>query len=77
MYVIVMQDCERPCFSKLGKSVVAACHLKKGQTVERVHLKIKISNEHGYCAHKVHELYGKILERDVSEDEPVTAQHFC
>jgi sialic acid synthase SpsE len=36
-------DSEKPCFSKLGKSVVAGQKLEKGTTIALEHLKIKVS----------------------------------
>ena len=35
-------NCEKPCFSKLGKSVVAGQKLEKGTKIELEHLKIKV-----------------------------------
>jgi hypothetical protein len=36
-------DSEKPCFSKLGKSVVAGQKLEKGTTIALEHLKIKVN----------------------------------
>ena len=36
-------ESEKPCFSKLGKSVVAGQKLEKGTTIALEHLKIKVN----------------------------------
>ena len=40
---LCFQDCERECYRKLGKSVVAKMDLVKGTKLERQHLEIKVS----------------------------------
>ena len=62
-------ECEKACFAKLGKSVVAATSLPKGHLLERKNLKIKVSQPHGWPAWQVQELIGRSLTQDLNEDD--------
>ena len=62
-------ECEKACFAKLGKSVVAATSMPKGQQLERKNLKIKVSQPHGWPAWKVQDLIGRTLTQDLNEDD--------
>ena len=64
-------ECEKACFAKLGKSVVAATSMPKGQQLERKNLKIKVSQPHGWPAWKVQDLIGRTLTQDLNEDDPI------
>ena len=62
-------ECEKSCFAKLGKSVVAATSLQKGLVLEAVNLKIKVSQPHSWPAWQVHDLIGRTLTHDLKEDD--------
>ena len=65
---------ERSCFEKLGKSVVAGRDLRKGEKLQKNHLKIKVSQPHGFKAVEVTKLYGLELKVDVEEDEVIAEE---
>ena len=71
------QDCERPCFSKLGKSVVSAKKIKAGETLGWSHLAIKVSQPvMGFRGQDVHQLIGKVCKFDVDPDQPLSNEFF-
>ena len=52
----------------LGKSLVAACQIKKGQTIER-HMVSAMSPGFGVSPQRINELIGCIAKRDISPQE--------
>lgn len=68
---------EGACFGKLGKSVVAGHNLLKGTVLTLNHLKIKVSEPHGWPAKDIDSLIGKTLLRDVDEDDVIANHLFC
>ena len=73
-------DCEKPCFAKLGKSVVAATSLVKGHKLDMDSLKIKVSEPHSWPASQIDDLIGKILAQDLNADDIIdesVLEWFC
>ncbi|KAH8295439.1 hypothetical protein KR018_011084 [Drosophila ironensis] len=64
--------CEQPCRNKLGKTIVAARNLCKGQVLQLPDLAIKVSQPRGAPAEEYLQMIGKELTTDVGEDEPIT-----
>lgn len=69
--------CERPCHSKLGKSVVAAKDLPSGTylTVELV--KIKVSEPQGVSCRHLSSLLGRTLNVTIKQDYPIQFSDLC
>ncbi|EDW84984.1 uncharacterized protein Dwil_GK14403 [Drosophila willistoni] len=65
-------DCELPCRSKLGKSLVAARSLKKGHRLQRADIAIKVSEPSGLSAENFFDIIDKELAIGLNEDEPIT-----
>lgn len=69
-------ECEMPCRLKLGKSLVYNCNLKCGMKLTRDDICAKVSEPFGISAEYFDEMIGKILLKDVIEDENVDKTHF-
>ncbi|XP_022660290.1 sialic acid synthase-like [Varroa jacobsoni] len=65
-------DCERPCFAKLGKSLVASRDICQGEVFTIEHLRVKVVEPHGWCPLKEHQLLGRIASKFISKDGPIT-----
>ncbi|EDV49366.1 sialic acid synthase [Drosophila erecta] len=63
--------CELPCRSKLGKSIVAARSLKKGNRLQLSDMAIKVSEPSGLTAEAYLDIVGKELADNIGEDEPI------
>lgn len=71
------QPSEKACFEKLGKSLVAARDLKKGDVIERSSLKVKIANPKGVDAHLMEEIIGKVVKvAIIEEDAGILEEYF-
>lgn len=68
------QPSEEPCFSKLGKTVVAGRNLKAGETLQEEDVVAKVAEPRGLPATRIDELVGGCLNRDVQADESILAE---
>ncbi|KAK3881714.1 hypothetical protein Pcinc_013869 [Petrolisthes cinctipes] len=65
------QPCEEPCYTKLGKTVVAARAIEAGQVLEERDLLAKVADPRGVPAERLDSLLGSRLNRDVAVDQSV------
>lgn len=72
----IVQPCEKPCYDKLGKSLVYAKTLPGGHAIAEGDLKIKVAEPKGIDGSKLFEIFGKILTREVEEDTSVFQEDF-
>jgi sialic acid synthase len=63
--------CELMCKHKLGKSLVYARELKKGQRLSEMDINVKVSEPNGIPADFYDDVIGKTLLRDVCYDDPL------
>ncbi|XP_074593299.1 N-acetylneuraminic acid synthase [Brevipalpus obovatus] len=68
------QPSEEECFQKLGKSIVARRNLKSGCILVAEDLAIKVAEPHGIAAHKMDEVIGRIVRKDIHQDESINEQ---
>ncbi|XP_025831411.1 sialic acid synthase [Agrilus planipennis] len=71
-----MQISEYECYKKLGKTVVAAKSITKGTPLQKEHLKVKVALPKGIDASKEARLIGRIIKKDLDEDESITEECF-
>ncbi|CAG9772926.1 unnamed protein product [Ceutorhynchus assimilis] len=72
-----VQISEKPCFEKLGKSLVYANNYTKGHKMTHKDFKVKVSvPKKGYNATKYQDILGKILLIQVAADQPIELEHF-
>ncbi|XP_054268101.1 sialic acid synthase-like isoform X2 [Macrosteles quadrilineatus] len=64
-------SCERSCYQKLGKSIVAARDLTSGSVLTQESVKIKVSEPSGLSCKHLSSLLGKTLNKDIKNDEPI------
>ncbi|OQR67132.1 sialic acid synthase-like [Tropilaelaps mercedesae] len=64
-------DCERPCFEKLGKSLVASRYIHEGEIFTAEHLSVKVVEPHGWCPFEEHQLLGKKAVKNIPKDYPI------
>ncbi|KAK7791726.1 hypothetical protein R5R35_009374 [Gryllus longicercus] len=65
------QPSELDCFMKLGKTLVAGKYLKQGIPLQKEDIKIKVADPKGCPAESLNSILGKVLIRDVEEDESI------
>lgn len=63
--------CELMCKHKLGKSLVYARDLRKGQRLGEMDINVKVSEPNGVPAEFYDDIVGKEVKRDVCYDDPV------
>ncbi|XP_003746203.1 sialic acid synthase [Galendromus occidentalis] len=66
-------DCERPCFDKLGKSIVASRNIRSGTKIAEVDLQVKVAEPHGWNPLEEDSLLKRIATRDIMEGESIVA----
>lgn len=66
--------CEMACHEKLGKSVVAAKNLTKGDRLTQDVVRVKVAEPKGWKAERLHELIGRTVARDIQKDESIKYQ---
>lgn len=71
-----IQPCEMECRLKLGKSLVYRDDLKCGQTLSEHNICVKVSEPFGISAEHFDEFLGKILTKNVCQDENLAIEHF-
>ncbi|XP_034399360.1 N-acetylneuraminic acid synthase a [Cyclopterus lumpus] len=75
-----MLPCEKPCFDKLGKSLVAKVRIPKGTVLTQDMLAVKVAEPMGIAAEDIFKMVGKTVTKDVEEDEsllPEVVAGFC
>ncbi|CAG2111879.1 unnamed protein product, partial [Medioppia subpectinata] len=65
------QESEWSCYRKLGKSIVAKQFLPKGTVLTLDSIDIKVAEPFGINAHKVFEIIGRTLNKDIEFDESI------
>ncbi|XP_066987639.1 sialic acid synthase [Macrobrachium rosenbergii] len=65
------QPSEESCYSKLGKTIVAARPIKAGVMLTEEDLVAKVADPRGVSAQRLDDLVGGYLNRDVGEDESI------
>src|SRR2546429_435525 len=73
-------DCEKPCWNKLGKSVVAACDLKVGEVLSWAKVNVKVSHQHqrGTPGHDdEEELFPHVLDQMMNQGVVRLASSRC
>lgn len=70
-----MQECETPCFQKLGKCLVYSQDLVKGHRLSLEDLKVKVSLIKGLNPFEYLQVDGKCLVCSVNADDPVQLSH--
>uniref|UniRef100_A0A182PTB3 AFP-like domain-containing protein n=1 Tax=Anopheles epiroticus TaxID=199890 RepID=A0A182PTB3_9DIPT len=68
--------CERPCFNKLGKSLVYANDLHCGTVLAETNINVKVSEPKGLSPRLFDSVVGKTVQCAVLKDDPVLEQHF-
>ncbi|CAH1155220.1 unnamed protein product [Phaedon cochleariae] len=74
--VKILRESEKPCYEKLGKSLVYARPLHKGHTLELSDFHVKVSVPKGIDGSDMMKVVGKKLVGNVRENEPVLAGDF-
>lgn len=75
-----MLPCEKPCYDKLGKSVVAKVKIPKGTVLTQDMLAVKVAKPMGIAAEDIYQLVGKTVNEDVEEDDsllPGVVDQYC
>lgn len=67
--------CENSCYEKLGKSLVAARKLHKGDTISKFDIKIKVSHPNGLPAKEYAKVIGATVNVELEFDQPFTLQN--
>lgn len=71
-----IQPCELECRLKLGKSLVYRGNLKCGATLNEQDICAKVSEPFGISAEHFDEFVGKVLTKNVCQDENLAIDHF-
>ncbi|XP_028128849.1 sialic acid synthase [Diabrotica virgifera virgifera] len=71
-----LQESEKSCYEKLGKSLVFTKNLQKGHKLTLEDLNVKVAEPKGLDGCLLHDVVGKILVVDGHEDEPVLLNDF-
>lgn len=71
-----IQKCEMECRLKLGKSLVYCGNLNIGTMLSENDICAKVSEPFGISAEHFDEFIGKILVKNVFEDENLSMEHF-
>lgn len=71
-----IQPCELACRLKLGKSLVYQGNLKCGATLNEHDICAKVSEPFGISAEHFDEFVGKVLTKNVCQDENLAIDHF-
>lgn len=66
-----IQDSERPCYEKLGKTVVANKFLPRGTIIKEDMINVKVATKKGCDPIIFYDLIGKILKKDYKEEESI------
>ncbi|XP_069093785.1 sialic acid synthase-like [Pleurodeles waltl] len=66
--------CETACHDKLGKSVVAKVPIPAGTVLTLKMLTVKVAEPHGFPPEEIFNLEGKMVKREIAEDETVTEE---
>ncbi|XP_061843838.2 N-acetylneuraminate-9-phosphate synthase-like [Nerophis lumbriciformis] len=69
-----MLPCEKACYDKLGKTVVAKVKIPKGTALTLDMLAVKVAVPMGVAAEDIFQLIGRVVTEDVGEDESVTPE---
>lgn len=72
----IRQNSEIPCYDKLGKTLVYTRSLQQGDKVQYKDLNMKVAIPKGAAGNTMHQIIGKILKKNVEEDESVLLTHF-
>ncbi|XP_029290504.1 sialic acid synthase-like [Cottoperca gobio] len=75
-----MLPCEKPCYDKLGKSVVAKVKIPKGTVLTLDMLAVKVAEPMGVTAGDIFQLVGKTVTEDMEEDDsilPEVVEGYC
>lgn len=72
----VVADCERPCWLKLGKSLVFAGDRRTGHVLTGADVCFKVSVTKGLLDGQYDAIVGRRLVCDVAYEEPVLWSHF-
>lgn len=70
-----VSECERPCWQKLGKSLVFSRDLRAGHRLQLSDVCFKVSPSKGLLDGDYDAIEGKRLACDVRNDEPVVWRH--
>lgn len=71
----ILMTCEHECFEKLGKSLVYALNLKKGQLLTENDVCFKVCHPKGLLDEDYDRVIGARLSEDVSYEMPVMWTH--
>lgn len=71
-----IQPCEMECRAKLGKSLVYRGNLKCGATLNEHDICVKVSEPFAISAEHFDQFVGKILIKNVCQDENLATEHF-
>ncbi|CAG9836850.1 unnamed protein product [Diabrotica balteata] len=71
-----LQESEKACYEKLGKSLVYRTNLQKGHKLRLEDLDVKVAEPKGLDGALLDDVVGKILLADGHEDEPVLLTDF-
>lgn len=69
--VKLFQNSERPCYDKLGKSLVAAKALQKGEILKLEDIKVKVAEPKGIDASFLKDVVGKTVKRELKQDDSI------
>ena len=72
-----MQESELQCWNKLGKSIVAAVEINKGETLTEDKLKIKVAEPKGIPARDLRSVLGKTINTHVDKDGSILEDFIC
>ncbi|XP_069486694.1 sialic acid synthase-like [Ambystoma mexicanum] len=64
--------CEKGCYDKLGKSVVAKVHIPAGTVLSLDMLTVKVAEPHGFLPEEIFKLEGKTVTKEIQVDETLT-----
>uniref|UniRef100_A0A182QZT2 AFP-like domain-containing protein n=1 Tax=Anopheles farauti TaxID=69004 RepID=A0A182QZT2_9DIPT len=69
-------ESEKPCYNKLGKSLVYASDLHSGAVISEADIGVKVSDPPGLSPRRYDSIIGKVLIDNVLRDSPVLERHF-
>uniref|UniRef100_A0A8W7MT69 AFP-like domain-containing protein n=1 Tax=Anopheles arabiensis TaxID=7173 RepID=A0A8W7MT69_ANOAR len=69
-------ECERPCYNKLGKSLVYASDLNCGTVLTESNVQVKVSEPKGLSPRLYDSVVGRTVKCAVFKDDPILMQHF-
>ncbi|XP_058118856.1 sialic acid synthase [Anopheles ziemanni] len=72
----VLLESEKPCHSKLGKSLVYSRNLPAGSILAEGDIGVKVSEPQGLSPRQIDTILGKKLKEAVSMDNPAFENHF-